>query len=115
MSHNFVPPKSRNGKARLRRVASHSDRGRPHALYVSLLPAPPLTSCDAPCTSSTNSGLPRFGGRWKLQDAQTRRLYGGVVMSLAIKNLDAPLGAESSELRLSNPIPPTQATHTQDD
>src|SRR3984893_12702741 len=44
----------------------------------------------------------------ELQDPQTRQLQGGVVMSLAIKNLAAPLGAEISGLDLGKPIAPNE-------
>jgi alpha-ketoglutarate-dependent taurine dioxygenase len=46
--------------------------------------------------------------------AGIRRLYGGVVMSLAIKNLDAPLGAEISGLDLSKPIAPNEVRTIED-
>ena len=42
------------------------------------------------------------------------RLYGEVVMSLAIKNLNAPLGAEISGLDLSKPIAPNEARTIED-
>src|SRR5262249_33449458 len=64
---------------------------------------PPRLTRDA-LTRSTRSGLLRFCGRRELQGGADSSLYGGVAMSLAIKNLDAPLGAEISGLDLSKPI-----------
>src|SRR6266700_2577865 len=59
-------------------------------------------------------GLAPVWRQVELQDAQIRRLYGGVVMSLAIKNLDAPLGAEISGLDLSKPIAPNEVRTIED-
>src|SRR5262245_8268568 len=50
----------------------------------------------------------------ELRDAQARCLYGGVVMPLAIKNLDAPLGAEIAGLDLSKPIAPKEVKTIED-
>src|SRR5262249_47666457 len=102
--------KSRNGKARSRRVAFHSDRREPHALYVSLRSvfahSPRATRFARDRGARAYAGLAT--GR-ELQDA-----YGGVVMSLAIKNLDAPLGAEISGLDLSKPIAPNEVKRIED-
>src|SRR5437870_8997305 len=56
---------------------------------------------------------PGLAAGGELQDAQIR-LYGGVVMSLAIKNLDAPLGAVISGLDLSKPIAPNEVRTIED-
>src|SRR5437868_1090753 len=111
ISLNFLPPKSRNGKARSRQVAFHSARGRTHALYVSLVRSPRTTRYARDRRTQACSGL--TAGR-ELQGAQTRRLYGGSIMSLVIKNLDAPLGAEISGRDLSKPIAPNEVKTIED-
>src|SRR5437868_14221880 len=90
ISLNFLPPKSRNGKARSRQVAFHSDRARPHALHVSLLSVPRSLRAMRHARDRRTLACPGLAAGGELQDAQIR-LYGGVVMSLAIKNLNAPL------------------------
>src|SRR5262249_34843643 len=63
----------------------------------------PLTSRDAPCRGRGSFRMRRFVVYTE-----------GVVMSLAIKNLDAPLGAEISGLDLSKPIAPNQVRTIED-